>query len=104
MPRCRSGRLEPDVGRAETDDVAFVQTLLTGDSYPVDECAIRRIQVDHDVLAGRLAHLGVLAADVAVVDRDRAFGEAADGDGALVEADPLAGRQHDRRHRRSAGT
>ena len=61
------------MGGAETDDVAVAEAVLADDLRAVDHCSVGGVEVNHEV--GRLAgpDLGVIAADVAVVDRDGLF-------------------------------
>ena len=70
---------------------------------PVDQGAVRRSKVSRNVSVGAWSDAGVFAADVAVVDGDRAFGESADGGGVLAEADSFTGWEHQRSGTDAAG-
>ncbi len=60
-------RLEPHLGRAEVDNVAMLQQLLTCDENAIHLCAIGGTKIAHHHFAGCTYKLCVLAADVGVV-------------------------------------
>ena len=62
----------------------------------VDHRAVRRSEVDDDVVLAVRADLGVAPADVLVVQRDGAFRQTPDRDRRVAERDALAGRQDER--------
>ena len=94
--------LEDWIGHADADDASkrrwelptlmmspSIEHVLAVDADTVDLGAVGGAEVDDDV-AGAGADLGVAAADVGVVERDRALGQAADGDEAMADGDALA--------------
>src|SRR5438067_4459030 len=84
-----SGGLEADQGLSQRDLVTVSQDLLL-DAGAIDLAAVGGSKVDEYVVLALASHLGVAAADVAVLEDDVALGLAADGDRLVPDGDPAA--------------